>query len=48
MNTYLLAIALLVIAYFTYRKYVEKVFGPKNDRLTPAYTNQDEVDYVLK
>ncbi len=46
MITFLLAIALLVIAYFTYGKYVEKVFGPKNDRLTPAYANQDGVDYV--
>ena len=46
MITFLLAIVLLVIAYFTYGKYVEKVFGPKNDRLTPAYANQDGVDYV--
>ena len=46
MITFLLAVALLVLAYFTYGKYVEKVFGPKNDRLTPAYSNQDGVDYV--
>ena len=46
MITFLLAVALLVLAYFTYGKYVEKVFGPKNDRLTPAYANQDGVDYV--
>ena len=46
MITFLLAVALLVLAYFTYGKYVEKVFGPKNDRPTPAYSNQDGVDYV--
>ncbi|MDY0405001.1 carbon starvation CstA family protein [Virgibacillus sp. 179-BFC.A HS] len=46
MVTFLVAIALLVVAYFTYGKFVEKQFGPNEDRKTPAYANQDGVDYV--
>ncbi|WP_068676792.1 carbon starvation protein A [Oceanobacillus sp. Castelsardo] len=46
MITFLIAITLLVVAYFTYGKYVEKVFGPNEDRKTPAYVNQDGVDYL--
>ena len=46
MITFLLSILLLIVGYFTYGKYVEKVFGPKNDRPTPAYVNSDGVDYV--
>ncbi|WP_339216635.1 carbon starvation CstA family protein [Ornithinibacillus sp. FSL M8-0202] len=46
MITFIVAIALLITAYFTYGKYVEKVFGPNANRPTPAYANQDGVDYV--
>jgi len=46
MVTFLIAIALLVVSYFTYGKYVEKVFGPNEDRKTPAYANRDDVDYL--
>jgi len=46
MITFLVAIALLVIAYFTYGKFVEKTFGVDEERQTPAYANQDGVDYV--
>ena len=46
MITFLIAIALLVIAYYTYGKFVEKTFGIKEERKTPAYANQDGVDYV--
>lgn len=46
MITLLIAIAALVIAYFTYGKYVEKVFDPNGGRPTPAYSNNDGVDYV--
>ncbi|WP_144511752.1 carbon starvation protein A [Bacillus sp. FJAT-22090] len=46
MYTFLGSIVLLVIAYFTYGKYVEKVFGVKEKRKTPAYTMADGVDYV--
>ncbi len=46
MITFLVAIALLFISYFTYGKYVEKVFGVKQERKTPAYTMGDGLDYV--
>lgn len=46
MITFLGCIALLVVSYFTYGIYVERVFGPRSERRTPAYTLADEVDYV--
>ena len=46
MITFLVAVVLLVIAYFTYGKFVEKVFGINPKRRTPAYANADGVDYV--
>ncbi|WP_186580029.1 carbon starvation CstA family protein [Aquibacillus kalidii] len=46
MYTFLGGIALLLIGYFTYGKFVEKVFGVKDKRATPAFTHQDGVDYL--
>lgn len=46
MYTFLAGIALLIIGYFTYGKFVEKVFGVKENRATPAYVNGDGVDYI--
>ncbi|MBO0958484.1 carbon starvation protein A [Neobacillus sp. MM2021_6] len=46
MYTFLAGIALLIIGYFTYGKFVEKLFGIKEDRATPAYVNNDGVDYL--
>ncbi|MCM3389133.1 carbon starvation protein A [Ureibacillus chungkukjangi] len=46
MITFLVCIAILIVGYFTYGKYVEKVFGEKEKRPTPAYVNADGVDYV--
>ncbi|SES40329.1 carbon starvation CstA family protein [Salipaludibacillus aurantiacus] len=46
MITFLLAIAILIVGYFTYGKFVEKVFGVKNERMTPAMSQGDGVDYV--
>ena len=46
MITFLISIVLLVIAYFTYGKFVEKTFGIENARKTPAYANHDGVDYL--
>lgn len=46
MYTFLGGIILLIIGYFTYGKFVEKVFGVKEERATPAYVNQDGVDYI--
>jgi carbon starvation protein CstA len=46
MYTFLGGIALLIIGYFTYGKFIEKMFGVKEDRATPAFVNSDGVDYV--
>jgi len=46
MITFLASIALLIVGYFTYGKYVEKVFGVKEERATPAYVDADGVDYI--
>lgn len=46
MYTFLFGIALLIAGYFTYGKFVERVFGVKDSRQTPAYTHQDGVDYL--
>ncbi|MCP3738203.1 carbon starvation protein A [Rossellomorea sp. BNER] len=46
MVTFLLSIVILVIGYFTYGKVVEKIFGVKEERSTPAYSMADGVDYV--
>jgi carbon starvation protein CstA len=44
--TFLVSIVLLVVGYFTYGKYVENVFGVKQERKTPAYAQEDGIDYV--
>lgn len=46
MITFIVCILLLIVGYFTYGKFVEKVFGSKPTRPTPAYVNADGVDYV--
>ncbi|GLP95194.1 carbon starvation CstA family protein [Paraferrimonas sedimenticola] len=46
MSFFLLSIALLIGGYFIYGAFVEKVFGIQAKRQTPAYANQDGVDYV--
>ncbi|WP_096186614.1 carbon starvation CstA family protein [Evansella halocellulosilytica] len=46
MITFLLSIALLIVAYFTYGKFIEKMFGVKEARQTPAYSMKDNVDYI--
>ena len=46
MITFIICFALLVVAYFTYGKFVEKIMQPDADRKTPAYTMTDGVDYV--
>lgn len=38
-------VAALIVAYFTYGKFIEKLLRP-DDRQTPAYAVNDGVDYV--
>ncbi|MEK4565614.1 carbon starvation CstA family protein [Alkalihalobacillus sp. FSL R5-0424] len=46
MITFLVGVLVLIIGYFTYGKVVERIFGVKEERPTPAYVNADDVDYV--
>lgn len=46
MITFFCAIVLLILAYFTYGKFIEKIFNPTDARKTPAYANADGVDFV--
>ena len=43
---FLFCVALLLAGYFFYGRFVEKVFGVKESRITPAYSKTDGVDYV--
>ena len=45
MITFTLALLLLIVGYFIYGAYVNRIFGP-DDRKTPALTNADGVDYI--
>jgi len=46
MVSFLICLVILVVGYFTYGKFVEKLFGP-DDRKTPAVELEDGVDYVV-
>ncbi|QIB25959.1 carbon starvation CstA family protein [Caloranaerobacter azorensis] len=46
MVSFLTSILILVLGYFTYGKFVEKVFGVDEKRPTPAVAMNDGVDFV--
>lgn len=46
MYSFLISIAALILGYLLYGRLVEKVFGIKKDRVTPAYEKQDGVDFI--
>lgn len=46
MITFILSLLALVLGYFLYGKFVERVFGP-DDRETPAVTKADGVDFMV-
>ena len=45
MTTFLVGLIILFVGGFFYGKFTEKVFGP-DDRVTPAISKEDGVDYV--
>ena len=45
MISFFVCLGLLILSYFTYAKYVERVFGPTADQ-TPAVRFANGVDYV--
>lgn len=46
MVTFIIALVLLVVGFFTYGVLVEKIFGIEPERKTPALTKTDGVDFV--
>ena len=46
MITFCIAMACLVLGYFLYGTFVEKVFGINPNRKTPCYTRPDGSDYI--
>ena len=46
MITFTCSLIALIVGFFVYGKFVERVFGIKPDRQTPAYSLRDGVDYI--
>ena len=46
MITFIVALIVLVVGFFTYGTLVEKIFGIEPERKTPALTKTDGVDFV--
>ncbi len=46
MITFIIALALLILGYFVYGAFVNRIFGP-DKRPTPAITKADGMDYVV-
>ena len=46
MISFLVSLVALVIGYFLYGRFVERVFGP-DDRVTPALAKADGVDFIV-
>ncbi|MCF0175996.1 MAG: carbon starvation protein A [Bacteroidales bacterium] len=46
MYTLLISIAALLLGYFVYGAFVEKVIGPDPKKPTPAYSSNDGIDFV--
>lgn len=46
MISFLISLAVLVIGYFIYGRYISRIFGADSDRKTPCYTQRDDIDYL--
>ena len=46
MFTFCVSLACLMLGYFLYGSFVEKVFGADPERKTPCYTKMDGADYI--
>lgn len=46
MISFIVALAILIGGYFTYGRFIEKVFGTNPQHITPVHTMADGVDYV--
>ena len=46
MISFIIALAVLILGYFTYGVFVSRLFGADPNRKTPCFTRQDGVDYI--
>ena len=46
MQTILVALVVLIVGYFVYGTFVSRIVGVDPNRVTPAYTRCDNVDYI--
>ena len=46
MYSFLISVALLIVGYLLYGRFVERVFGPDPNRPTPAIAKADGIDYI--
>ena len=46
MITFVCCLIALIVGYFVYGKFIERIFGIDAQRQTPAYTHRDGVDYI--
>ena len=46
MISFLLSIGVLILGYFTYGKFMERIFGVDKERETPAVRLRDDVDFM--
>lgn len=47
MISFTIAILILIAGYFIYGRFVERVFGPDSNRVTPAVSKADGVDFMV-
>lgn len=47
MISFLASVVVLLLGYFVYSKFIERVFGVDENRATPAYNKADGVDFVV-
>ncbi|WP_338789083.1 carbon starvation protein A [Metabacillus sp. FJAT-53654] len=46
MATFIVSVVLLIVGYFVYSRVVERIFGINDQRVTPAYTKTDGLDFM--
>lgn len=46
MISFILSVSALIVGYFIYSKVVERIFGIDDQRITPAYSKSDGLDYT--
>ena len=46
MFSFLISVAALVVGYLLYGRFVDRVFGPDPNRVTPALSKADNVDFI--